>query len=91
MYKRQILAGSFGSQRAIVQTLTQATPLIFTGLALSLIHIYGVSSCYNILPIRGGAYTLPRVTLTRLVDDARGVAVSYTHLNFDDGQHTIPS
>ena len=34
---------------------------------------YGVSSCYNILPIRGGAYTLTRVTLTRLVDDARGV------------------
>ena len=27
-----ILAGSFGSQRAIVQTLTQATPLIFTSL-----------------------------------------------------------
>ena len=25
---------------------------------------YGVSSCYNILPIRGGAYTLTRVTLT---------------------------
>ena len=32
-----------------------------------------MSSCYNILPIRGGAYTLTRVTLTRLVDDARGV------------------
>ena len=30
-----ILAGSFGSQRAIVQTLTQATPLIFTGLAFT--------------------------------------------------------
>ena len=30
-----ILAGSFGSQRAIVQTLTQATPLIFTGLAVA--------------------------------------------------------
>ena len=30
-----ILAGSFGSQRAIVQTLTQATPLIFTGLAFA--------------------------------------------------------
>lgn len=31
-----IVKGSFGSQRAIVQTLTQATPLIFTGLAFTL-------------------------------------------------------
>ena len=30
-----ILAGSFGSQRAIVQTLTQATPLIITGLTFA--------------------------------------------------------
>ncbi len=30
-----ILAGSFGSQRAIVQTLTQAPPLIFPGLAFA--------------------------------------------------------
>ncbi|UQT49862.1 hypothetical protein M5E87_09475 [Flavonifractor plautii] len=30
-----ILVSSFGSQRAIVQTLTQATPLIFTGLAFA--------------------------------------------------------
>lgn len=27
---------------------------------------YGISSCYNILPIGGGAYTLSRVTLTNL-------------------------
>lgn len=32
---------------------------------------YGVSSCYNILPICGGAYTLTRVTLTELVKEAR--------------------
>lgn len=32
---------------------------------------YGVASCYNILPICGGAYTLTRVTLTELVKDAR--------------------
>ena len=30
-----IFKGAFGSQRAIVQTLTQATPLIFTGLAFT--------------------------------------------------------
>ncbi len=27
---------------------------------------YGISSCYNILPVRGGCYTLTRVTLTQL-------------------------
>lgn len=27
---------------------------------------YGISSCYNILPVGGGAYTLSRVTLTNL-------------------------
>jgi len=27
---------------------------------------YGISSCYNILPIRGGAYTLSRITLPGL-------------------------
>lgn len=27
---------------------------------------YGISSCYNILPLRGGAYTLNRVVLPRL-------------------------
>lgn len=31
---------------------------------------YGVASCYNILPICGGAYTLTRVTLTELVKEA---------------------
>lgn len=31
---------------------------------------YGISSCYNILPIGGGSYTLSRVTLTELVKEA---------------------
>lgn len=30
---------------------------------------YGISSCYNILPIGGGAYTLTRVTLTKLATE----------------------
>ncbi len=30
---------------------------------------YGISSCYNILPLGGGAYTLTRVTLTKLVEE----------------------
>lgn len=34
---------------------------------------YAVCSCYNILPVRGGAYTLTRVTLTKLVEEAEGI------------------
>ena len=36
-------------------------------------HDYGISSCYNILPIRGGAYTLTRVVLARLAKEATSV------------------
>lgn len=32
---------------------------------------YGISSCYNILPVGGGAYTLSRITLTELVKSAK--------------------
>lgn len=34
---------------------------------------YGISSCYNILPTRGGAYTLTRITLTKLAEMADSV------------------
>lgn len=34
---------------------------------------YGISSCYNILPIRGGAYTLTRVTLTKLANETSDI------------------
>ena len=34
---------------------------------------YGISSCYNILPIGGGAYTLSRITLTELVKSAESI------------------
>lgn len=30
---------------------------------------YGISSCYNILPIGGGSFTLTRVTLTKLANE----------------------
>ena len=30
---------------------------------------YGISSCYNILPLSGGAYTLTRITLTKLANE----------------------
>lgn len=41
---------------------------------------YGVASCYNILPEGGGAYTLCRVTLSRLVEQARDAAHFLTEL-----------
>lgn len=31
---------------------------------------YGISSCYNILPVGGGAFTLTRITLTKLAEEA---------------------
>lgn len=34
---------------------------------------YGISSCYNILPMGGGAYTLTRMTLTKLAEEATSV------------------
>ena len=34
---------------------------------------YGISSCYNILPVRGGCYTLTRITLTRLADETNDI------------------
>ncbi len=34
---------------------------------------YGISSCYNILPIQGGAYTLTRITLTCLAEETSDI------------------
>lgn len=34
---------------------------------------YGISSCYNILPIRGGSYTLTRITLTKLIEETSDI------------------
>lgn len=34
---------------------------------------YGISSCYNILPIGGGSYTLTRITLTKLAEEAESI------------------
>lgn len=36
-------------------------------------HNYGISSCYNILPVCGGAYTLTRVTLTKLALETKDI------------------
>lgn len=34
---------------------------------------YGISSCYNILPINGGCYTLTRITLTKLAEETNDI------------------
>jgi len=34
---------------------------------------YGISSCYNVLPLRGGAYTLSRIVLPRLAKMASSI------------------
>ncbi|MDR2709123.1 MAG: YjjI family glycine radical enzyme [Elusimicrobiota bacterium] len=34
---------------------------------------YGICSCYNILPLSGGAYTLTRITLTELAKEAKSM------------------
>lgn len=34
---------------------------------------YGISSCYNILPIGGGSFTLTRVTLTKLANETTDI------------------
>lgn len=34
---------------------------------------YGISSCYNILPIGGGSYTLTRITLAKLAEEAESI------------------
>lgn len=34
---------------------------------------YGISSCYNILPIQGGCYTLTRLTLTCLAEETNDI------------------
>lgn len=34
---------------------------------------YGISSCYNILPIGGGSYTLTRITLTKLAKETKDI------------------
>lgn len=62
-------------ERAIGTSLACSNPAICNDAANRDVYGcgYGISSCYNILPMGGGSYTLTRVTLTKLVDDAESV------------------
>jgi len=56
-------------EKAIICAMTCANPAIANHLAHKNTYPkygYGVSSCYNVLPIRGGSYVLSRVVLPRL-------------------------
>ena len=63
------------AELAIRTSLKCANPAICNHLAHKDTYTfdYGVSSCYNVLPLRGGAYTLSRIVLPRLAEMASSV------------------
>lgn len=60
------------AEAAIYTSLFCANPAICNDIANKNTYPcqYGISSCYNILPVGGGAYTLSRITLTELAKSA---------------------
>ena len=57
------------AEKAIYTSLCVANPAICNDvLNRQTYDRYGISSCYNILPIAGGSYTLTRLVLPRLAD-----------------------
>jgi len=67
-YDPAITSDEFAEQ-AIYTSLCVANPAICNDpLNASTYDRYGISSCYNILPIAGGSYTLTRLVLPRLAE-----------------------
>lgn len=62
-------------EMAVRCSLETANPAICNHQANHLYYAgdYGISSCYNVLPMAGGAYTLTRVTLTKLAEEAESI------------------
>ena len=62
-------------EKAIAYSLRCANPAVCNDVAnRDSFHCdYGISSCYNILPLGGGAYTLSRITLTKLAEEAESI------------------
>lgn len=54
------------AEEAILTSLYSANPAICNDPANKVYDHYGISSCYNILPVAGGSYTLTRIVLPRL-------------------------
>jgi len=69
-YDPEITPDSFAEQ-AIYTSLFCANPALCNDPANKVYDRYGISSCYNILPIGGGAYTLTRLVLPRLAKLAK--------------------
>ena len=73
-YEEGITSDEFALE-AIKTTLAVAKPSFanHTMFSTDLDAQYGIASCYNGLPIGGGAYTLVRLVLARLADEADGI------------------
>jgi len=68
-YDPAITPDSF-AEDAIQTSLICANPAICNDPLNKVYDRYGISSCYNILPLAGGSYTLTRVVLPRLAAEA---------------------
>lgn len=71
-YNPEVTPDAF-MEKAIGTSLACSNPAICNDAANRGVYEggYGISSCYNILPIGGGAYTLTRITLRKLAGEAR--------------------
>ena len=74
-YDPELTSDSFAEQ-ALYTSLFCANPAICNHRAHKDTYPgeYGISSCYNILPVGGGSYTLTRITLSELAPLADNVA-----------------
>ncbi len=63
------------AQLAILSALECANPAFSNNKAYTKLHHgdYGIASCYNALPICGGAYSLSRVRLQRIAENTKSV------------------
>lgn len=73
-YDKDITSDAF-MKKAIMCSLKCSNPAICNDKANRDYYSggYGISSCYNILPIRGGSYTLTRITLTKLIEETSDI------------------
>ncbi len=79
-YNPIITPDSFAEQ-AILTSLCVANPAICNDvLNAPTYDRYGISSCYNILPVGGGSYTLTRLVLPRLAQLAKNKTDFLNHI-----------
>ncbi len=69
-YDPEITPDSF-AELALQTSLYCANPAICNDPLNRVFDRYGISSCYNILPVAGGSYTLTRLVLPKLAEQAR--------------------